>query len=106
MITREKAKAQMMIELRASSVDTTCRKSQKYLIELYTQHNINHNTMTQDVGPGWCGKPTGILQNLFERGFIDSKLVVALIFTMRKQISNSCVKKYQLLMADLIYYIH
>ena len=66
----------MMIYLRASGVDTThCRFLKDGLVHLCTQHNINYIMTTQNIIPGWCGKPKDIPQILFERGYMDSKLV-------------------------------
>ena len=76
MITREKTNAQTMIELRASGVDTMRRRFHKdELVELCAQHTISHAMTTQNIIPGWCGKPKDIPQILFERGYMDSKLV-------------------------------
>ena len=45
------------------------------LIELCNSKKIPIKVSTQNIKPGWCHKPKGILQILFERGWTDHTLV-------------------------------
>ena len=45
------------------------------LIELARNNNIIIEKITQNIKSGWCDKPKGMLQILWEQGWIDSNLV-------------------------------
>ena len=72
----KKTKTEMLIELRRKGIDTT---KKRYLVtDLLTMCNENNidvnKTQSNDI-PGWVGKPKGMLQILYERGYIDPNLV-------------------------------
>ena len=73
---REKLKNELLVELRKSGVDTTKRRFLKTeLITLCAQHSIPIFVDEMNVEPGWFNKPKGMLQILFERGWIDETKV-------------------------------
>ena len=47
----------------------------KELKELAARNNVATSTVTNNVRRGWYNTPKGVLQILWERGYIDSKLV-------------------------------
>ena len=66
----------MLIELCLKGIDTT---KKRYLVtDLLTMCNDNNidgnKTQSNDI-PGWLGKPKGMLQILYERGYINPDLV-------------------------------
>ena len=63
-------------------MDTTSRRFLlKELKELAVWNNIATSTVTKNVRKGWCNTPKGMLQILWERGYIDSTLVKIARFT-------------------------
>jgi len=73
---KEKTKIHLLSDLRVAGVDTTTRRFLKpELIELCIANNIPITIPSQNIKPGWCNKPKGMLQILFERGWIDRTLV-------------------------------
>ena len=57
-------------------VDTTKKPYNKEeLKEMCNLHGIETEKIVADVIPGWCNQPKGMLQVLFERGYIDPSLV-------------------------------
>ena len=75
-ITKQKTKTELLIELRQKGVDTTVKRFLKTeLITLASKHHIPISKTNNDVVKGWMHKPKGMLQILWERGFIDSTKV-------------------------------
>ena len=75
-ITKQKTKTELLIELRQKGVDTTVKRFLKTeLITLASEHHIPISKTDNDVVKGWMHKPKGMLQILWERGFIDSTKV-------------------------------
>jgi hypothetical protein len=76
--TRNKTKIEQLKDLRQSGHDTT---KQRYLkadmLALCGQRNILVTVEECQVKEGWLGKPKGMLQLLWERGWIDSTKVVS-----------------------------
>ena len=71
-ITKELTKVDLLIALRQDGYNTTKKRFLKpQLIELYKQRNIATNKTEQNIIHGWLGQPKGMLQVLFERGYID-----------------------------------
>jgi hypothetical protein len=59
----------MEIDLRAKGV--RAKGNKVAIVELCKQNDIPHIVTTETVIEGWNGKPKGMLQILWERGFID-----------------------------------
>ena len=75
-IKRNITKIELLIELRKKGVDTTSRRFFKdELIGLSTNNNIPVYTIDTRKENGWAGTPKGMLQILYERGFINAALV-------------------------------
>ena len=54
-----------------AGVDTTTRRFLKTeFLEMYNARNVSTKSTNTVVIPEWCNKPKGILQILYERGFI------------------------------------
>ena len=67
---------EMLVDLRKKSVDTTNKRyGKKELKAMCNLHNIGTVKSVGKITPGWCNKPKGMLQVLFERGYIDPSLV-------------------------------
>jgi len=56
-------------DLRAKGVSAKGNKVK--IVELCKQNNVPHTETTETINEGWMGKPKGMLQVLWERGFID-----------------------------------
>ena len=75
-ITKQKTKTELLIELRQKGVDTTVKRFLKTeLITLASKHHIPISKTNNDVVKGWMNKHKGMLQILWEREFIDSTKV-------------------------------
>ena len=71
-ITKNRTKTELLIELRKIGIDTTVKRFLKSeLIVLANENNVPISTSENNVTKGWVNKPKGILQILWERGFID-----------------------------------
>ena len=71
-IVREKTKIELLIELRRAGVDTQKRRFLKpELVELCNQNSITTNVRAPKIKHGWVNKPKGMLQVLYERGWIN-----------------------------------
>ena len=72
----KKTKTEMLIELRSKGIDTTKKRYLVVdLIAMCNENNIDVQKNTSNDIPGWLGKPKGMLQILFERGYINQELV-------------------------------
>ena len=69
----ERTKQQLVGELTAAgvSLQRNCNHSRKQLQEFATNNGISLRVNKEEVIQGWEGKPKGLLQVLWERGFID-----------------------------------
>jgi hypothetical protein len=47
------------------------------IVEVCKQNNIPYKVTTKIINEGWNGKPKGMLQILWERGFIDPAIELA-----------------------------
>jgi hypothetical protein len=75
--SRPKTKIKLLKELHQSGYDTTKQRYLKEdLVALCGPRNIAITVEEQKVKEGWLGKPKGMLQILWERGWIDSSKVV------------------------------
>jgi hypothetical protein len=71
--TRNKTKIELLKDLRQSRHDTTKQQYLKAdLLALCGQRNILVTVEECQVKEGWLGKPKGMLQILWECGWIDS----------------------------------
>ena len=62
----------MVIKLRSIGIDAIRRRFIKpELVEICTASKVEVTITSQNVRLGWVGKPKGMLQILFERGYID-----------------------------------
>jgi hypothetical protein len=76
--SRAKTKIELLKDLRQSGYDTTKQRYLKEdLLALCGQRNLPTTVEEQGVKEGWLGKPKGMLQILWERGWIDSSKVVS-----------------------------
>ena len=76
--TRNKTKIELLKDLRQSGYDTTKQRYLKDdLIALCGQRNTSVMVEECEVKEGWLGRPKGMLQILWERGWIDSTKVVS-----------------------------
>jgi hypothetical protein len=76
--SRAKTKIELLKDLRQSCYDTTKQRYLKDdLLALCGQQNLPTTIKEQGVKEGWLGKPKGMLQILWERGWIDSSKVVS-----------------------------
>ena len=75
-ITKERNKIELLKELRISGADTTSRRYLKpELVQMCKDRNIPTDITNPVVIPGWLNKPKGMLQILYERGYINKELV-------------------------------
>ena len=73
---KERSKVRLLVDLMKKCVDTSKKRFLKEdLVELCTIHNIETTFEQIMVNKGWCGAPKGILQVLYERGFINKDYV-------------------------------
>ena len=76
--SRSKTKIELLKDLRQSGYDTTKQRYRKEdLVALCGQRNLPITIEEQEIKEGWLGKPKGMLQILWERGWIDSSKVVS-----------------------------
>ena len=76
--SRAKTKIELLKDLRQSGYDTTKQRYRKEdLVALCGQRDLPITIEEQEVKEGWLGKPKGMLQILWERGWIDSSKVVS-----------------------------
>ena len=69
-------KIEMLTELRKHGVDTISRRfKKKELVELCRAKSIPTQIIEEEIKYGWANKPKGMLQVLFERGWIDTTKV-------------------------------
>ena len=74
---RQKTKIELLQDLQKKRIDTTSKRFLKTeLIAMCNSHSIPTEITVVDIRPGWSNRPKGILQILYERGFIDKNLVV------------------------------
>jgi hypothetical protein len=75
---RAKTKSELLKELRQSGYYGTTKQQylKEDLVALCNPRNISVTIKVQKVKEGWLGKPKGMLQILWERGWIDSSKVV------------------------------
>ena len=62
----------MQIDLTAIGV--SAKGNKVAIVELCKQNNVPHKVSTKTIKEGWHGKPKGMLQILWERGFIDPEV--------------------------------
>ena len=75
-LLKNKTKIELLIELRKKGVDTTSRRYlREELIVLSNNNNIPIYTINTRIENRWAGTPKGMLQILYERGFINKSLV-------------------------------
>jgi len=76
LLKKELSKCELLIQLRKSGYDTTKKRYLKNeLLEICKLNNIETNKTFQKVAEGWVGKSKGMLQVLFERGYINKEKV-------------------------------
>ena len=74
---KEISKSELLIELRKIGVDTTKKRFLKpELITICIEKGIAISKELRKIKEGWCKKPKGMLQVLYERGFIDPTKVI------------------------------
>ena len=74
--SRNRTKTELLIELNRKGCNTTLpRFTKKEIITLCAEYILSTVTNVQDIIPGWVNLPKGMLQILYERGFIDPVLV-------------------------------
>ena len=75
-ITKNRTKTELLIELRKIGIDTTVKRFLKSeLIVLAIENNVPISISENVVIKGWVNAPKGMLQILWERGFIDDTQV-------------------------------
>jgi hypothetical protein len=67
--TKIRKKEAMEIDLRAKGV--RAKGNKVAIVELCKQNDVPYRVTTETILEGWSGKPKGMLQILWERGFID-----------------------------------
>ena len=73
---KDLSKCELLIELRKTGYDTTKKRYLKNeLIEICKLNNIATTKKIQKTEEGWVGKAKGMLQILYERGYIDKEKV-------------------------------
>jgi hypothetical protein len=55
----------------AMEIDLRAKGNKFAIVELCKQNDVPYQVMTETILEGWSGKPKGMLQILWERGFID-----------------------------------
>jgi hypothetical protein len=70
--TKKRRKDAMENNLKAKGV--RARGSRNVIVRLCKQNDIPHKITTAKIKEGWGGKPKGVLQILWERGFIDPSI--------------------------------
>ena len=76
--TRNKLKIELLKDLRESGYDTTRQRFLKEeLLALCEQRNLPVTIEEAEVKDGWLERPKGMLQILWERGWIDATKVVS-----------------------------
>lgn len=69
----EKTKAMMLEDLCCHGVDTSSHRFLKEeLLELCRENNANSKIISKNNKKGWVGAPKGLLQILYEQGWINS----------------------------------
>jgi hypothetical protein len=71
-MTKKRKKDALEKDLRAKEV--RARGSREELVKLCKQNNVPHEISSYKIREGWAGKPKGMLQILWERGFIDPSI--------------------------------
>ena len=75
-VTKKRTKLELLIELRKNGVDTTMKRFLKHeLVALAIKNNIPVTYTQVDITKGWVNQPKGMLQILWQRGFIDASQV-------------------------------
>ena len=69
--TVKRTKQQLVEALEAAGVSLQRNHTKKQLQGFATTHGIAHHVDKTGIRQGWEGKPKGLLQVLWERGFID-----------------------------------
>ena len=60
--SKEKTKAELLVELRKAGVDTTTQRFFKpELQDLCRLHGVPLSESKQNIRPGWCNAPKGML---------------------------------------------
>jgi hypothetical protein len=75
--TKKRRKDALEKDLRAKGV--SAKGNRDALVKLCQQNGVPHEITAPKIKKGWVGKPKGMLQMLWERGFIDPSRAVDLI---------------------------
>jgi len=70
--TKDKTNAELIVDLRAIQCKVPRGAKKARLVELARINGILLTTSTEKVKEGWVGKAKGMMQVLWERGFIDA----------------------------------
>jgi hypothetical protein len=76
-------KSELILELRRQGINTK-GKNKKELIAICINKNIPINREVPKIKEGWVGKAKGLLQVLWERGYIDMNKLTSYTLTGRK----------------------
>ena len=79
----QRNKSELILELRGQGINTK-GKNKKELIAICTNKNIPIDREVPKVKEGWVGKAKGLLQVLWERGYIDTSKLSSYTLTSRK----------------------
>ena len=71
----EKTKKKLKEELKAKGYIVRGHVKKEELERLAGEHGVELTSEVEVIEEGWCGKPKGLLQVLWERGWIDEKNV-------------------------------
>ena len=69
--SKMRKKEAMQNDLKAKGV--SAKGNKVAIVELCKQNNVPYKVVTETIKEGWQGKPKGMLQILWERGFIEQE---------------------------------
>ena len=75
-ITKSKKELKIKLKLKGHFVRGHCGRDE--LEQLASKYKIELTTEIDVVEDGWLGKPKGLLQVLWERGWVDKKKIVSI----------------------------
>jgi hypothetical protein len=72
-VTRQLRRDEIFARLQAKSIQGIRGKLKDELIAIANAHNVSVSETMENIEEGWLGKPKGLKQILYERGFIDPR---------------------------------
>jgi hypothetical protein len=92
---KERTKAELIIDLQGKGISTK-GKNKTELVVLCTSNDIAISKEVQKMREGWEGKPKGLFQVLWERGFIDPNKLKDYTLTGKKDAFGNVDESFNL----------